>query len=199
MHPNTELNEYIKQLHHYIEHQSKKMKRLEEAIKQVEKEIIALKEKPTTINYKFDQLKVEKLSGTLNIGLTPKSSGEIEELTVEGKIEDDVAFPVENQHTELLLQTKNEIEQYLETDAINRINEVEKKYHHSLDENYKQLIISDIKRQIDERIQLYINKMNHEMKTKPVKQLKQSIINKMKTDIQTAIDAFISHLPKRED
>ncbi|OCA84315.1 hypothetical protein A8F94_16525 [Bacillus sp. FJAT-27225] len=63
-----------------------KIATLEESLRCAEEEIRLLKEKPAiqvgTIQYKFDQLKVETLDGTLNIGLNPKDLQGIEEMAI---------------------------------------------------------------------------------------------------------------------
>ena len=70
--------QYLQQLHSIVMKQENKILHLEKAIFQLNKEIQELKQKPAIhvdkMEYKFDQLKVETLEGTLNIGLNPSDS-----------------------------------------------------------------------------------------------------------------------------
>ena len=55
-------------------------------INKLSKEIDALKDKPPInverLEYKFDQLKIEKLDGTLNIGINPADLNNIEDMEI---------------------------------------------------------------------------------------------------------------------
>lgn len=71
---NQDLYSYSKQMQRFLEAQDKRIMKLEHELKRLTDEIAELKNKPPIhvdkIEYKFDQLKVESLDGTLNIGLT---------------------------------------------------------------------------------------------------------------------------------
>lgn len=60
--------------------------KLEHELKRLKDELAELKNKPPIhvdkIEYKFDQLKVESLDGTLNIGLNPTDLNNIDEFAV---------------------------------------------------------------------------------------------------------------------
>ena len=71
-----------------IQLQEQCIQNLEQKISMLQTEIEELKARPYTkidnIEYKFDQLKVEKLNGTLNIGLNPFSKEAVEDFSVTG-------------------------------------------------------------------------------------------------------------------
>jgi hypothetical protein len=63
-----EIYQYIRELHAFVEKQSKKLRKLEKAMLEMNQELVKLKERPPiqvgNLEYKFDQLKVETLEGT---------------------------------------------------------------------------------------------------------------------------------------
>src|SRR5690606_9664981 len=65
----------LDRLERLISHLQKKLDDTEDVIDQLQTELTELKEQKGVhigrLEYKFDQLKVETLEGTLNIGLTP--------------------------------------------------------------------------------------------------------------------------------
>lgn len=78
MYIGSEVMQYLQQLHDYIQTQNKKIEKMKQMIEELQQDIKDLKEKqvPSVIKneYKFDLLKVERLEGTLNIGLNPKGN-----------------------------------------------------------------------------------------------------------------------------
>ena len=77
---------YIQQLYDYMKRQHQEIAQLQTSMAQLSEEIKKLKEKPSItverLEYKFDQLKVETLEGTLNIGLNPSDLNNIDDLSV---------------------------------------------------------------------------------------------------------------------
>jgi len=79
-------NYYIQQLFSMLESQQKEIVQLRQSISRLSSELNQLKEKPAMtverLEYKFDQLKVERLEGTLNIGINPADLESIDDLSV---------------------------------------------------------------------------------------------------------------------
>ncbi len=198
---NSNMFHYIKHLHTFVESQSKKIDKLEKDMKHLQAEITAIKKEKTIhidkIEYKFDQLKVETLAGTLNIGITPNGTGSIEEYAVNGTLKEDVTFPQEEKHKALFHTIKGEIDTYLQHGVKEKIHESEEKYQVPLDNTYQQLIIQDVKKQLNQQIQLYINKLDQKVDDHNMDSIKSTIIQYLTNDIHNAIDSFIQQLPKR--
>lgn len=201
--PNLDVYQYIKQMHSFVASQNKKVKILENQLEQIQKEIAFLKKEKgihiDKIEYKFDQLKVERLEGTLNIGITPNGKGIIDEYDVEGNIQEEVTFSAEKNMSELMRQVKEEIDEYVADDIEKELMRIVNKYNYPLDSTYKQLIIDDIEKQLDKQIQIYINQINNKINDHNLTEIKNTIINKVISDIQQALEKFIQHLPKKEE
>lgn len=199
MYPDSEIYQYLEKIHTIIEHQNKQIEKLEQEVQKLKSEIHIIKDQRPVgkIVYKFDQLKVERLEGTLNIGVTPNTSGSIEEFSVEGNVQEDITIPVENNNTGLMQKIKKNLEHYLDNGAKAEIRELEKKHNYPLDSTYQQLIIDDIKKQLDKQIQIYLN--SEDVNSEKLIEVENNVVNKIEKDINKAIEAFILHLPKREN
>lgn len=197
MYNNYQLYEYLDKLHKRVERQDSRIERLEKEVERLNSELKTIKDRPLNIEkieYKFDQLKVEKLEGTLNIGITPTGDN-IEDFTVNN---DNFHTETENKYLEFTKQIKAEVEKYLDDEGVQEIARIGSKHNFTLEKPYQQLIIEDIKKQLDLRIQLYINKHGNDIETnKP--NVKEKIIEKIKGDINEAIETFIKQLPRKEN
>ena len=108
------------------------------------------------VEYKFDQLKIERLEGTLNIGLTPNTGDDtIDDFSVQQK--GITVNSIANSHPEALQEIQQQIYQYLDHDCYGLIQSLEQKYQCPLDQQYRQFMVKDVKRQIDQRIHYYLN------------------------------------------
>ena len=83
--------QWAQQLSAYIEMQKQRIDKLEQTVTKLQTDLKALKDQKRIhidkIEYNFDQLKVEKLDGTLTIGISPSSLDHIEDFSVNGNPE----------------------------------------------------------------------------------------------------------------
>ncbi len=88
---------------------------MQQKIHSLEQKIIELQNRPPVhvekMEYKFDQLKVETLEGTLNIGLNPADLQNIEDFSVPSK----KGPPYTKERTALFTEIENSIHDYLDT------------------------------------------------------------------------------------
>ncbi len=135
---------------------------------------------------------METLEGTLNIGLNPATFGED---TIEN-----VAVPQSQtiipQPAPIFRDIQTAVHEYLQQERENIIARTEQTYGRSLDSAYRQFILQDIARQIDDRIHFYLRQYGeHEQENDA---LQQTIISYLKRDIEHSIDTFLKHLPREE-
>lgn len=245
MHNSITWQQWAQQLTAYIDMQKQRIDKLEETVTKLQSDLDALKVQKRVhidkIEYNFDQLKVEKLDGTLTIGISPSSLDNVDDFTVNGASvgKDAGQYPNQNQNPftqgqgmgmgqgqgqELgigPMQTDNMRKQQgtegqgqpgaamqqdvskgiahylqygLESDMLN----LENKYQYHLDEDYKELIVDDIRKQLDARIQHYVNQYRGVGFKEPMEAVTTSIIDKTKQDIISAVESYISSLPRNE-
>ncbi|UKS26423.1 spore germination protein GerPC [Paenibacillus sp. HWE-109] len=245
MHNSITWQQWAQQLSAYIEMQKQRIDKLEQNVKKLQDDLTALKDQKRVhidkIEYNFDQLKVEKLDGTLTIGISPSALDNIDDFTVngsqmgksDGMTSDQNAFgsgymqgqgpgpgigPMQGQgqgadkggnrgHRQATPQEdaygmqreiSSGLEQYLQHGVQADMNNLENKYRYVLDEDYKNLIIEDIRKQLDTRVQHYINQYRGVGFSEPMEAVTTSIIDRTKQDIVSAIESYISSLPRKE-
>ncbi|MBS4172011.1 spore germination protein GerPC [Bacillus sp. FJAT-49736] len=194
----VDIQAYIQQLYQYIQHQEKRISRFEKAMKELKTEVQALKEKPPIsverLEYKFDQLKIERLDGTLNIGLNPSDLSE--------KIEDMEIPPPNTQGPSIVADPNfkqeiiNRLNHYVGNEIHTVINDTEQQLGMNLEQHYHDFIVNDLHKQIPQRVDHYLNILaGQNLGTLSKEDLLDQVYQKMKADIDQAIFLFISKLP----
>ncbi|MCJ8005974.1 spore germination protein GerPC [Lederbergia wuyishanensis] len=193
-----DLKLYLKQLHDYVVWQQQEINRLQETMAQLSADIQKLKEKPSVtverLEYKFDQLKVETLEGTLNIGLNPADLNNIDDFSAVPSMRKE-KNPEENQQmkTNLLEKLNEYVEQQL--DAI--IHDSESQIGIQLEESYFNLIKEDIRKQLPTRAEHYLHffstRTNENMTNE---QLFEKMYKTIVADINNGVHTFIAQMPQ---
>lgn len=192
--------QYFQWMQHCIHKQEQRIAQLEKQVQEMAQELKQMKEKPVihvdTIEYKFDQLKVETVEGTLNIGLNPSDLQGIEDLAV-NKAPEDIP-PV---HPKAQMMRSMEIEEamfhYLETDLPDIILMTQNQLNMVPNEAYLSFVKEDIKKQLPGRIDAHLKSFaGNDRNEKDAKSTNQKIINQLKNEIQNGVMAFFQHLLK---
>ncbi|WP_409253390.1 spore germination protein GerPC [Bacillus sp. SCS-153A] len=191
----------FQQLYQYIADQNKRIQNLETIIQELQQEVSSLREKPSInverIEYKFDQLKVETLEGTLNIGLNPSDLEKIEDLAVDTNPPTPVPPAKQLDMEAIQNELLPKVNDYIDSEIPGIISDNELQLGISLDESYHTLINEDIKKQIPQRIQFYVQSMpRHQGGLQGDASLEDKILAKVKTDIHNAIYSFMANLPE---
>ncbi|MED4571150.1 spore germination protein GerPC [Brevibacillus agri] len=199
MYMGPEMMQYLQQLHDYIQTQNKKMEKMKQMIEELQQDVKELKEKqvPSVIKneYKFDLLKVERLEGTLNIGLNPKSNDSgIGDFSINQSM--DVPNG-EKKNTPLFERVQKEIYRYLKSDAYHVLERIEEECGYPLNDDYRDFILEDIKKQIDQRIRYYVNQLQtDEWEPEQIDVWAGKIVQKVKRDIEKTCEGFVKNLPR---
>ncbi len=215
----NELLQYLYEMHLFHQHQRKKIKKMEAEIEQLRETVQRLNDQPGTnierIEYSFDQLKIETLEGTLNIGLTPTGGEPIEEMIINqtgqqypgssqpypgpGQPYPPSGQPSSMFNDEMMEDVMSELDRYLEEETAPLLDEMEQKYSYPLSREYRELIVNDINSQLESRVRYYMQQhtQNNDNRSDAT-QIAESITARVKEDIRNAVEAFIKHLPKGE-
>jgi len=197
---NQDVYIYLQQFQQVLQKQQEAIHALEEQVQTLRKELDELKGRPSSsigkVEYKFDQLKVENLNGTLNIGLNPFATKgqQIEDFQVDTET---LKVNPETQTTPDFYQgIIQEMHRYLDEEAYNRILHFEQEQRTPLDDMYRQMMIDDIKKQMEHRLPYYLSQVQpYEEITSDPQYMKDAIIQAMKQDIDKAFLSFIQHIP----
>ncbi|WP_284139457.1 MULTISPECIES: spore germination protein GerPC [unclassified Virgibacillus] len=139
-------NNYLYQLQQAYQAQNERMQALEERVDQLSTSLkMKNRNNVEKIEYHFDQLKIEKLDGTLHIGLSPNDLANIDELNI----------PEANQEDEWKRRALADLTNYLHHSCPNLIRSLADEYQKPIDEAYLTLILQDIEKQLPQRIEFY--------------------------------------------
>ncbi len=189
---------FINQLASQLKRHEEKLAKLEKAHADVMKTIETLKNQPPInverIDYHFDQLKIERLDGTLNIGLNPQDLQEMDEFSIPTP-------PLRKEQSEKskvqLNQLQDKFNTYLEKELPLFIEKAKKEMGLELDESYAAFIQEDIRRQLPERLAFYSQKLAKTRRNLSVNEEEQEIYQMTIHDIQQAIYAFLRQFPMK--
>jgi spore germination protein PC len=191
---------YLQQLNGHLHYQNQQIREMNDIIRNLVQEVNQLKEntQPPVIRneYKFDLLKVETLSGSLSIGIKPTGTdSSIEEFAVEQSMS---VQSVEKEYPELYKNIRQQVVEFLNHGVSRVLKENENKYDYKLDDTYRNFIVEDVRKQIDERIHYYLNRIKNEQEfPEQSSQMQQTIVNHVIRDIERTIETFIKNLPHK--
>ena len=189
---NNDLYTYSIQMQRYLEAQEQRILQLELEIKRLSEEVSNLKNKPPIrvdkIEYKFDQLKVESLNGTLNIGLNPNDLNNIDEFAVNNQSTQATPFLFPERESII-----NEMMAQIMSELPEMVQETEAQMGITLDSSYHEFIKNDVEQQLGQRIIMYFdNSTMMERSPQQFEQLKEKVYEKVKSDLQVALVNFIT-------
>ncbi|WP_028610407.1 spore germination protein GerPC [Paenibacillus harenae] len=149
-----------------LKSQQEQIDRLEAQVAALCEQLKQLEARPAynieSIEYHFDQLKVEQLDGTLNIGMTAPGSGNdsfpgsIEQLAVNQPEVFPSAGPSIPPQSGPYTDIFNEMNRYLDTEAQQKLIMYENELCIPLDPYHRRIVIEDVRKQVPTRIQYYL-------------------------------------------
>jgi spore germination protein PC len=194
---------YVQQLASHIQRQDAKVNHLEQSIRKLQNQLKELEENPMTnierIEYKFDQLKIETLEGTLNIGLNPAQPENIEDFSVNtsvpGSINPQLAPLQRNISADLVEEIHSQIKKELEEKGPDIINGVLEERQMRIAEPYYDFIIEDIKKQLEQRIVFYLQQLDSQSFDLNRDEVTAQVISTLHEEVKKGIHAFLTYLP----
>lgn len=195
---NKEWMDYFRQIHAYLQQQNETLKDMSRELGELRQEWNRFRhqaEQPVKHEYKIDLLKVENLRGNLHIGIKPDGSGtSLEQLAVENEtMELDETIGEDQRYRAI----RREIREFFEKEAAAMLKTIEQKWEHPLDEASRHFVLSDVEKQVGERIKHYMNMSSDQDRS--ANELEQDIIDKVKKDIAATFETFIRNLAGEEN
>lgn len=187
----------MEQFQKALQEQAERLQELEKAMEEMRQEIRQMnKTKPVHIDkveYRFDQLKVETLEGTLNIGFTPQeTAGEIEDISLneQGKGgEFAIHTPAQ---TDIYSRIRRQIYQYLDEQAPEEIRQLEEEHSTVLGQTYREQMIFDLRKQVDKRIGYYLSQQT--VTSDNEHEIEGEIYEQTKVDVLEALERHMKQL-----
>ncbi|RWR14557.1 spore gernimation protein [Siminovitchia fortis] len=193
-------NYTMQQLYFFIERQQKEITQLRKSIQFLTNELKQMKEKPAVtverLEYKFDQLKVETLEGTLNIGINPADLDSVEDFSVPPGSQQTQAFV---RHPDLYDETLEKLNHYIDNELDTLIKDTEKQIGRNLEEPYIDIIKEDIRKQIPARADHYLGFFSAQPGADlKEEELYEKVYKTLLADINKAVHGFISQIPNQQ-
>ncbi|MFC7392680.1 spore germination protein GerPC [Scopulibacillus cellulosilyticus] len=187
----------IQHLHGKMNTQEKRIRELEKVIKTMKTDMDGLKkQQPLTVNYSFDQLKIDTLEGTLNIGLNPnKDMEDLDDFTINDQTIHAPEQPIDPSSA-VMNDVNHFLNQYFREQAFEDLRGIEQEKGYPLDDTYRQFIINDVQKQLNNRAQYYLSKYQEQYLDNR-EDLVDVINEKLHDDIRKAFSMFIDYLPKK--
>jgi len=191
-------SQYLQWLQMYIQAQEKRIVTLEATVQKMQEEMKQLKEKHPIrvdkIEYKFDQLKVETLEGTLNIGLNPSDLSEIEDFAVQNQ-QMNVPPPPKDQ-MQRSMKIEEAIYRYLETDLPSIVESTQRELNVPPNGSYLSFIKQDITKQLPNRIEHHLKANLQNQRSSENTNVDDLIIEAIKQEIKNGVSVFFANLPE---
>ncbi|TVY04421.1 spore germination protein GerPC [Cohnella terricola] len=173
-----------------------KLKEQSDQIANLQQQLNDVKNKPPLhVEYHFDQLKVSRLEGTLNVGMSPQGVQGIESL----ETPDPSCWQVANETPDAALpairDVQKEMADYMSDQSNKVLVDLEQQIGVALDSDHRKQVIDDVKRQLNTRVNYYARTSVYpaEGTDDERKQWRDSIVQKTKRDIQGAFTAYLSN------
>ncbi|MEH7333704.1 spore germination protein GerPC [Neobacillus drentensis] len=193
-----DFHQYLQWLQMTLQAQEQRIAALESSLKRMKEEMKQLNERKAIhvdkIEYKFDQLKVETLEGTLNIGLNPSDLSEVEDFAVQNQsLTTPIAPKAQMQRS---MKIEEAIYRYLETDLPLLVENTEKELGLQPNESYLSFIKQDIIKQLPNRIEYHLNTHKTRNTSSEHANFEEFIIETLKQEIQNGVHLFLNNLPE---
>lgn len=146
------------------------------------------------IEYKFDQLKIEKLDGTLNIGVNPGDIEEFVDSTVSNMSSSSPTSFTTEQREIVTSQITAEVSAFIDRELSEMIAQHEAQTGERFEGQYDNFIREDLFKQLPERIEFYLNHHPYNKNIEQANEYTEKIIEQIKTDISQAIYHFLQNV-----
>ncbi|WP_165842167.1 spore germination protein GerPC [Paenibacillus xerothermodurans] len=202
----------VHQMHGLIGMQTRQIADMERRLSDMQSEMNMLRDQKRIhidrVEYKFDQLKVEQLDGTLNIGLTPGTWGDLDvgstgatDSEAAEEEPDDTLQPGDlpaRPGVELANDISRELDKYMNEQVPQHIERLQAQSGHYLNKDHQNMIIEDLKKQIEHRIKHYLQQMSPGAIADQLPSIKDSVLFRTQNDIRKALANYFHRLPKKD-
>ncbi|MRH44185.1 spore gernimation protein GerPC [Aquibacillus halophilus] len=183
--------EYLARVQAYMQQQDTKIKELEQRIARLENTTNS-NTKNTTIEkleYHFDQLKIERLDGTLHIGLSPEDLAKVDDLSLNQPVNNNYQRQAKPVTQELVGQ----LDSYLIEEGPSLLHQLASEYGFPLNKSYQEMILNDVRKQLPERVAQYEKNVRNEHPSQTKQETSQLIYEQVQKEINHSLRQFFQN------
>ncbi|MEK8129796.1 spore germination protein GerPC [Paenibacillus filicis] len=195
---NSNFETYFQQLHSYLKWQTDRIRYLESRLDRMEKELEQVKNQDRIhidkIEYNFDQLKVETLEGTLNVGMSPAGLGgqSIDDLAVGGK-----TITTNTSRSEAFERIQKQVNSYLDQQLPGELTQLQEQYQLKKEEGLVQKIALDLQGQTGQRIEYYMETVAGPAPRSITPEQERVVADDVINDIRAGLDQYVLKLQQQ--
>ncbi|WP_068676613.1 spore germination protein GerPC [Oceanobacillus sp. Castelsardo] len=181
-------NQYFYELQQHIQNLESRMKTLEDQVRQLKSN---QNQDPMDrvniekVEYKFDQLKIETLSGSLHIGLSPENLEQIEDFALGQTNSTAQGLPSFNQ------KLCTDLNNWLQQSGPSMIDSLANTHERTIDSSHQSLLLQDIQKQLPNRISYYKEQAEKNNATSNDQEFENFIKTKVKEEIQHSLATYM--------
>ncbi|MFD2042724.1 spore germination protein GerPC [Ornithinibacillus salinisoli] len=185
-------NYYLYELQQANQQQQNQLRELQERINKLESMV---QEKNShmveRVEYHFDQLKIERLDGTLHIGLSPSDLANIDDLGLgNNQFTSNNANPNSNSNsTQQKIMT--DLTNFLHQDGPNMIQNLANEYQCPIEVQYQSMLIQDMEKQLPQRIGYYTDEAKQHRDSLTDEELHNYVCDKVKKEIYHSLAKYM--------
>ncbi|HEX7055888.1 MAG TPA: spore germination protein GerPC [Bacilli bacterium] len=188
--------------------QEERLAEITRTLNRLEQDLTALKQQKETrigrVEYKFDQLKVEKLEGTLNVGMsTPGGAGEIGQLAAPGNAADDPhdgGQTAPNDENDAAALIRAETDRYARDELPATVRRMADHHGIAMDNSFHGMITEDVKRQLQGRVPRYAEQAERLYgKSVESAQLRMWIARRIKEDVEEGLRRYFVRIGQQRE
>ncbi|TFB22056.1 hypothetical protein E3U55_07075 [Filobacillus milosensis] len=180
------LEQKINQQTQLIQELKDKIDELSEAQKQSSKSQVE------KIEYNFEQLKIETLEGTLNIGLTPHKDLPFEQLDLPEESSEPVTTPMEQ-------QIYNQLLPYIRKEVPKIINDFSNENDINISDEWRVILFQDLRKQLPNRIKQHIQNLNQDDRLIIDREQVTMLVNHIKKEISQGVTTYLNNTKENYD
>jgi spore germination protein PC len=190
----TDLVQRFLQAEKTIGELSEKVRRLESSLEEVRSRA------PIRIEYHFDQLKVNELKGTLNVGLSPQGIQGLDSLELPPAYWQSPP-PPDSGVPQPIFGLQQQMEEYMDREAPMVLLNLENRLGAPLSDDLRIWVLQDVKSQIKERVHYYARTLPYPENGTEEERLRwrEAIVEKTTRDIEAAFAAYLSGRRSKEE
>ena len=170
-------------------------------LQSMQQQLNELKTKPPLhVEYHFDQLKVNRLEGTLNVGFTPQSAPDIESLELPQSQNWNIEQAKPEPQNDPIRGLQAELAAYMNREGAQNLYSLERQYAFPLDDAHRNRIIEDVKRQLNERVRYYatVKPYPEQGSDMEKREWHDQVVDKTVRDIDGAFTAYMQKFAAKE-
>ncbi|MGM8214704.1 spore germination protein GerPC [Bacillaceae bacterium W0354] len=191
MYPPNNIWQQLAQLNAKLNEQNELIYELRNMIESLNRQLTEQSiQKPSAekIEYNFDQLKIETLEGTLNIGLTPNQPLPFEQVDLPKEQKDISGFSPFEQ------SVYNQLLPYIKDEIPRQINQFSEENNIEIANEWKTILYHDLKKQLPNRIKEHIQQLQTNKRMNINKEQIPMLVEHIKKEINKGLQTYLGRI-----